>query len=50
MIGTVAIIWTDRGVLTEKGKVVASPGEKIYVDSVTAERYIKDNKAKYPRH
>jgi hypothetical protein len=50
MIGTVAIIWTDRGVLTERGKVVAGPDEKIFVDSITAERFIKEGKAKYPRH
>jgi hypothetical protein len=50
MVGTIAIIWTDRGVLNDRGKVVASPGEKIFVDSVTAERFVKEGKAKYPRH
>lgn len=64
MQGTIAIIWDGEpggpgramgGVLTEshrggKSAVVAHPGEKIYVDSVTAERYVRAGKAHYPRN
>ena len=47
MVGTLAIRWIDRGVLVERGRTVAGPGEVIYVDSVTAERYVSERKAEY---
>lgn len=50
MIGTVAIVWKGPGVLRDKAKVVAGPGEKIYVDSLTAEKHVSSGQAVYPRH
>ena len=50
MIGTVSIVWTGPGVLRDNGKIVACPGEKIFVDSITAERFVTEGKAKYPRN
>lgn len=47
MIGTIAMIWKD-GVLYDNGRPVAGPGERIYVDSVTAERYLREGKAVLP--
>ena len=47
MVGTIALRWIDRGVLMERGRTVAGPGEVIYVDSVTAERYVSERKAEY---
>lgn len=44
MVGTVRLIW-KKGVLTDKGKEVAGPGDSIIVDSATAERFIAEGKA-----
>jgi hypothetical protein len=49
MIGTITIVWKGPGVLKDKGKVVAGPGEKIYVDSITAEAHVRAGVAHYPR-
>lgn len=47
MIGTIAIIWKE-GVLRDKGKIVAGPDEKIYVNLLQAERFVREGKAVYP--
>ena len=50
MVGTIAIVWDGPGVLTDKGRVVAGPGERVYVDSLTADRFVREGRAHYPRH
>jgi hypothetical protein len=49
MVGVVAVIWLGPGVLMDKGKIVAGPGEKVYMDSLTAEAHVRSGKARYPR-
>ena len=39
MIGTHKIIW-DQGVLTDKGKEVAGPGDSVLVDHFKAEEFV----------
>lgn len=47
MIGTHKIIW-DQGVLTDKGKEVAGPGDSVLVDHFKAEEFVGSGKAHYP--
>jgi hypothetical protein len=44
MIGSHKIIWDD-GVLTDKGKEVAGPGDSVIVDHFKAEEFIQSGKA-----
>ena len=38
------------GVLREGNVIVAGPGERVRVDSATAERYVREGKAHFPRN
>jgi len=49
MVGSIAIRWVARGVLTDRGHVVAHPGEIVYVDSFTAEKHVSAGNAEYVR-
>ena len=46
MVGTIKLIWIE-GVLTDRGREVAGPGDTVYVDHFKAEEYVKSGKARY---
>lgn len=51
MIGTIKIVWNDdAGTLRdEHGKVLAGPGDSLYVDHLAAERFVeREKRAHYP--
>lgn len=50
MAGTIRVIWDGPGVLTDKGREVAGPGDSLTVNHIKAEECVRDGKAHYPRH
>ncbi len=49
MVGTIRIIWDGPGVLTDRGREVAGPGDPLIVDHFLAEQYVREGKAHYSR-
>ena len=50
MVGTIKVIWDGPGVFKEGEKVIAGPGESLFVDHLTAEELVEhQRKAHYPR-
>ena len=52
----IVIIWdgdkavSGAGVMKEGNLIVAGPGERVRVDSATAERLVREGKAHFPRN
>ncbi len=49
MIGTIRIVWDGPGVLVDRGREVAGPGDSLIVDHIKAEEYVRQGKAHYSR-
>ena len=52
----IVIIWdgdpaaSGGGVLREGNVIVAGPGERVRLDSATAEQYVREGKAHFPKN